>query len=87
MITEGGSGLLPASVANVSAAVQAVALPTGVGATDRAAVQAAHDALPAGGGTIQLAPGAYVFDATGVTFTKPIRMVGAGGVLLGYGEK
>lgn len=75
---------LPPSVANVSQAFQTVGAATGVGATDRAAIQAAHDALPANGGTILLQAGAYALDATGLVFTKPnVRIQGAGGSLAG----
>ena len=86
--TVGGPGgsLLTPSVGNASRSVQWVAPATGVGATDRANVQAAHDALPSTGGKIVLGNGTYVFDATGVTFSKPnITLEGAGGVLSGVG--
>lgn len=56
-----------------------VAAPTGSAATDTANIQAAHTALPATGGTIQLQAGAYSLNSTGLTFTKQVRMVGTGG--------
>jgi hypothetical protein len=52
--------------------------PTGVEATDTAAIQAAHDALPSRGGKIILQEGVYMLSATGVTFTKQTHLIGAG---------
>ncbi len=43
-----------------------------------AALQACHDNLPAGGGTIELGTASYVWDGP-VVFTKPVRMIGRGG--------
>ena len=63
--------------------VRTVADPTGVAATDTAAIQAAHDALPVGGGIIQLRAGAYAVSS--LTFTKPVTLLGLGGSLLGDG--
>lgn len=62
------------------AAVKIAAPPTGNGTTDTAALQAAHDALPATGGDILLQGGTYALTAAGPTFTKPQgRLVGVGG--------
>jgi hypothetical protein len=58
---------------------------TGVEATDTAAIQAAHDALPARGGLIQLRAGVYAITAGGLAFTKQVTLVGAGGTLSGDG--
>jgi hypothetical protein len=55
-----------------------VAAPTGVSATDSAAVQAAHDALPAGGGVLRLQRGTYDLTA-GVTLSKQVTVQGEGG--------
>lgn len=55
-----------------------VAAPTGVAATDTAAIQAAHDALPSGGGMVMLQGGIYALTATGVTFTKKTYLKGLG---------
>lgn len=50
----------------------------GDGATDdSAAIQAAHDALPSGGGTVYVPAGSYVLDAT-VVLSKKVHLVGAG---------
>jgi hypothetical protein len=51
---------------------------TGVAATDTAALQAAHDALPSTGGSIYLDAGPYVLTAGSVNFTKPIHLIGSG---------
>jgi len=51
---------------------------TGVAATDTAAIQAAHDAFPAGGGTILLDSGPYAITADTVNFTKPTHLIGMG---------
>jgi parallel beta-helix repeat protein len=59
--------------------VQKVTAPTGVAATDTAAIIAAHDALPAAGGEIRLQPGRYVVTADAITFTKAVHLVGCGG--------
>jgi hypothetical protein len=49
--------------------------------SDSAAVQAAHDALPAAGGTICFPPsGTYRFGSY-VTISKPVRIIGAGSTL------
>lgn len=42
----------------------------------QAALQAAHDALPADGGTIYIKAGAYSIGATTVTFSKNVHLVG-----------
>jgi len=55
-----------------------VAPPTGVAATDTAAIQAAHDSLPTAGGIVQLARGHYAINA--LTFSKPIQLIGHGKV-------
>lgn len=47
------------------------------GTADDVQIQAAHDALPAVGGSIYLAEGTYNI-ATKVTFTKPVYLFGAG---------
>ncbi len=44
----------------------------------RAALQAAHDALPADGGIIFLKRGTYLITSTSVAFTKPVKLVGEG---------
>lgn len=49
-----------------------------VQALTRASIQAAHDALPAAGGTVVLPAGTYVIDSTTITVIKPVRFVGAG---------
>lgn len=49
---------------------------TGVAATDTAAIQAAHDALPSTGGDIRLGPGTYAI--TALTISKPVRFQGVG---------
>jgi hypothetical protein len=59
--------------------VQYIAAPTGSAATDTANIQAAHDALPASGGEIRLQAGVYFLTATGVTFSKRVKLVGVGG--------
>lgn len=51
---------------------------TNVAATDTAAIQAAHDALPSTGGTILLDAGPYAITAGTIAFTKPIHLVGSG---------
>lgn len=51
---------------------------TGTAATDTAAIQAAHDALPSTGGVIQLGAGNFALTSTGLTFTKPVHLRGAG---------
>lgn len=60
--------------------VQKVAAPTGVSATDTAAIQAAHDALASTGGMLVLQPGTYDISG-GLTFSKPVKVVGVGGGL------
>lgn len=52
--------------------------PTGVAATDTAAIQAAHDALPSLGGEIRLTGGVYSLLASGLSFTKPVKLRGVG---------
>lgn len=52
-------------------------------ANDAAAIQAAHDALPASGGAIVLPVATYKVTST-LTITKPIRLIGAGGVSAHY---
>lgn len=53
--------------------------PTGVAATDTAAIQAAHDNLPSSGGDIRLAPGVFTVTQGGVNFTKSnVRLCGSG---------
>lgn len=59
--------------------LQRVPDPTGVAATDAAAIQAAHDALPATGGRITLGTGTYNLGTTTVTLSKPVIMEGCGG--------
>lgn len=50
---------------------------TADGTADDVQIQAAHDALPAGGGSIYLAEGTFNL-ASAVTFTKPVHLFGAG---------
>lgn len=71
---------------NSAAYLGLVAPPTGVAATDAANIQAAHDALPATGGYLQLQTGVYALGTTGLTLSKPVRFVGMGGVLPGNGD-
>jgi len=52
------------------------------GATDLAAIQAAHDALPAHGGSIQLSPSLFYLNAA-LVFTKQVTLRGWGGGLFG----
>jgi len=60
-------------------ATQVVAAPTGVAATDTAAINAAIAALPAGGGMVALREGVYVVNASIVLPAgKPIALVGQG---------
>ena len=49
---------------------------TGIAATDTAALQAAHDALGAEGGIIRLDAGPYALTGGGLTFDRPVRLVG-----------
>lgn len=67
-----------------AATVALLAAPSGVSATDSAALQAAHDALPATGGRIVAQVGQYDITA-GVTFTKPVCLQGAGAGTLAAG--
>ena len=59
--------------------VQKAPDPTGVAATDRAAIQAAINALPSTGGRVLLGPGSYALGTTGLTITKPVLIEGCGG--------
>ena len=68
------TGSAPAS----SGGAGRVAAPTGDAATDTAAIQAAHDALPVNGGSIFLDRGDYYLTATGVVFTKSVHLIGHG---------
>lgn len=80
------TGLLNPVVSGSHVAV--VAAPTGVAATDRAAIQAAIDALPAAGGTVLLGHGTYVVEPIEnpafagffhcVRTRKGVALVGAG---------
>lgn len=67
-----------------STSVALLAPATGVSATDSAALQAAHDALPSTGGRIVAQVGTYDITA-GVTFTKPVTLQGAGAGTLAAG--
>lgn len=69
---------IAADPALTSAYGSVVIQPTGVAATDTAALQAAHDALPANGGEIKLGAGTFLLSATGLSFTKSVKMVGQG---------
>jgi hypothetical protein len=44
----------------------------------RAGLQAAHDALPAGGGMIFIPSGSWTSDSTTISITKPVMIVGMG---------
>lgn len=86
--TVGKAVVKAADAAEARSALGAAALATSVvtvppaasnAAVDTAAIQAAHDALPAGGGEIRLRAGIYYLTATGVTFTKRVKLVGVGG--------
>jgi hypothetical protein len=60
-------------------AIGQVSAPTGIATLDCASIQAAHDALPAAGGAIQLYPGVYALGSgAGLTFTKRTTLAGAG---------
>lgn len=61
-----------------SGCVRFVGPPTGNATQDAAAIQAAHDSLPATGGIVQLCRGAYGLDD--LLFSKPIQLSGHGGV-------
>lgn len=58
--------------------VVAVDAPTGVAATDTAAIQAAHDALPTRGGKILVPSGDELLTAAGLTFAKRVVLIGTG---------
>ena len=59
--------------------IQFVAAPTGVAATDSAAIQEAHDVLPSTGGIVLLRHGTYVLDpASPLAFSKAIYLKGHG---------
>lgn len=77
-LTTNGTAASWATVATSGTVVQYIAAPTGVAATDTAAIQAAHDALPNTGGEIRLQAGVYFLTAAGVTITKTVRLVGTG---------
>jgi hypothetical protein len=66
----------PTAVQMLAAFGPSIIAATGVAATDNAAIQAAHDALPAAGGDIRLGAGTFVI--TGLSITKPTRLRGAG---------
>lgn len=75
-----GSGVLSWAANEVSTVWQNVKAhgAVGDGATnDAPAIQAAHDALPSGGGIIFFPPGTYACTA-GLVFTKKVKMVGVG---------
>ena len=79
--TQGGTGATSRTVTSkLQESVSIVDFGAVTGGTDcGSALQAAHDALPANGGTI-LVPAAstyYAFNSA-VTFTKPVRLVGQG---------
>jgi len=68
-----------------SAYVSKVAPPTGVSATDTAAITAAIAALPSTGGELRFPAGSYVTTG-GFTLTVPTAVIGCGMAGMGNGE-
>lgn len=62
----------------IAAATAKVAAPTGSASANRTAIQAAVDALGAGGGTVQLSPGNYTISGAPISLPSKVTLVGAG---------
>jgi len=71
------AGTTRTKVTPADAFVAMVAAPTGVAATDTAALQAAFDAVTTTGGRVMLRQGTYVLNST-LTLSKPTILQGAG---------
>ena len=60
-----------------------VSAPTGIAATDTAAIQAAFDAVPEAGATVQFSAGTWLIDSVHYDGLGPVRIIGAAAGTLG----